>query len=134
MTAPASTAPVSSGRDFRELLRGLIRIEHVQGGLIVATDGLVIAAEMPAGVQIEPLSALAATLGRELELRSPALKRGAFVVTSFDADNGLIFLGTTPIGFLVMVAAAEGRSTVRAAFRQALAALTRAWGGRALAR
>jgi predicted regulator of Ras-like GTPase activity (Roadblock/LC7/MglB family) len=134
MTVAAPPSAASAGRDFRELLRGLIRIEHVQGGLIVATDGLVIAAEMPAGIQVEPLSALAATLGRELELRSPSLKRGAFVIASFESERGLVFLGTTPIGFLVMVAAAEGRATVRAAFRQALATLARAWGGRALPR
>jgi hypothetical protein len=55
-------------------------------------------------------------------------------MTSFEAERGLVFLGTTPIGFLVMVAAAEGRASVRTAFRQALATLARAWGGRALPR
>jgi len=45
-------------------------------GVIVAPDGLVIASELPSHVPVEALSALAATLGRELEVRGPRLRRG----------------------------------------------------------
>jgi len=129
MTSLASP-PARPGRDFRELLRELTRTEQVRGGLIVATDGLVIAAGLPPSVQVESVSALAATLGRELELRSPVLKRGAFLMAAFEGENGLMLLGTTRIGFLVVLAEPGARPGVRTAFRQALAALASAWGGR----
>jgi len=116
------------GRDFRELLRGLVQLEHVRGGLIVAPDGLVIAADLPGEIPVEPLSALAATLGRELELRGPRLRRGTFLMAHFAAGDGTVFLGGTPVGFIVLLGDAEvNRDAVRHALRGAMDAVRQAW-------
>src|SRR5262249_12163751 len=102
-------APAGGARDLRGLFRGLIGVEHVVGGLIVAPDGLVIAAELPNHIPVEALSALAATLGRELEVRGPRLRRGSFLMAHFAAGDGTVFLGGTPVGFLLLLSYAAPR-------------------------
>ena len=121
-------APAASGRDLRALLRELIGVEHVRGGLIVAPDGLVIAAELPGNIPVEALSALAATLGRELEVRGPRLRRGSFLMAHFAAGDGTVFLGGTPVGFILLLAdAAANRERIRHAMRSAIDAVRQAW-------
>ena len=100
------------GRDLRGLL----------------ADGLTIAADLPREIEAEPLSALAATLGRELELRGPQLRRGTFPMAQFASVSGTAFLGSTPVGFIVLLG--EPRAdwdTIRAALRSAVGAVYRAW-------
>ena len=124
----AAEAPPARGRDFRQLLRELVKLEHVRGGLIVAPDGLVIAAALPREVPVEPLSALAATLGRELELRGPRLRRGTFLMAHFAAGDGTVFLGGTPVGFIVLLGGADvNRDAVRHALRSAMDSVRQAW-------
>ncbi|PYN36184.1 MAG: hypothetical protein DME01_09345 [Candidatus Rokuibacteriota bacterium] len=116
------------GRDLRGLLAELLKLEHVTGGLVVAPDGLTIAADLPREIEAEPLSALAATLGRELELRGPQLRRGTFPMAQFASVSGTAFLGSTPVGFIVLLG--EPRAdwdTIRAALRSAVGAVYRAW-------
>lgn len=126
-SAPAD-ASSGHGRDFRQLLHGLVALEHVQGGLIVAPDGLVIAAELPRETPVEALSALAATLGRELELRGPRLRRGTFVMAHFAAGDGTVFLGGTPVGFIVLLGGAQvNRDAVRHALSSAMDSVKQAW-------
>lgn len=126
-TELAETRP-GRGRDFRTLLRGLLKLEHIRGGLIVAPDGLVIAAEIPSEIPVEPLSALAATLGRELEVRGPRLRRGMFLMAHFAAGDGTVFLGGTPIGFIVLLGDGEvNRDAVRQALRAAMETVRQAW-------
>lgn len=116
------------GRDFRQVLAGLTRLEHVRGGLLVAPDGLVIAAALPPDIPVEPVSALAATLGRELELRGPRLRRGTFLMAHFLADDGTVFLGGTPVGFIVLLTDTDvNRDTIRHALREAIGAIRQAW-------
>ncbi|PYO03248.1 MAG: hypothetical protein DMD89_02600 [Candidatus Rokuibacteriota bacterium] len=122
------SAPTTSGRDLRALLRELITVEHVRGGLIVAPDGLLIASELPSHIPVEALSALAATLGRELEVRGPRLRRGSFLMANFAAGDGSVFLGGTPVGFILLLAGAEAnRERVRHAMRGAIDAVRQAW-------
>jgi predicted regulator of Ras-like GTPase activity (Roadblock/LC7/MglB family) len=124
-----SEARPARGRDFRELLKGLVKLEHVRGGLIVAPDGLVIAADLPSEIPVEPLSALAATLGRELELRGPRLRRGTFLMAHFAAGDGTVFLGGTPVGFIVLLGDGEvNRDAIRQALRTAMDTVRQAWG------
>ncbi len=116
------------GRDVRSLLAELARLPGVRGGLVVAADGLVIAAELPAGSPVEALSALAATLGRELELRGPRLRRGTFQMAQLTGTAGGIVLGSTPIGFVVLVAAADAdHEAVRQALGRAVETVRQAW-------
>jgi predicted regulator of Ras-like GTPase activity (Roadblock/LC7/MglB family) len=125
---PLPDAPASGGRDFRQVLAGLTQLEHVRGGLLVAPDGLVIAAALPPDIAVEPVSALAATLGRELELRGPRLRRGTFLMAHFLADDGAVFLGGTPIGFIVLLTDTEvNRDAIRHALREAIGSIRQAW-------
>jgi predicted regulator of Ras-like GTPase activity (Roadblock/LC7/MglB family) len=126
--AVESGAGSPRGRDFRLLLGQLVTLEHVCGGLIVAPDGLVIAADLPTSIPVEALSALAATLGRELEVRGPRLRRGSFLMAHFTAGNGTVFLGGTPVGFIVLIGdALVNRDVVRLALRTAMDAVREAW-------
>ena len=118
------------GRDFRSLLGELVTLNHITGGLIVAPDGLLIAAQLPGEIVPEPLSALAAILGRELELRGPRLRRGTFPMAQFASATGIAFLSTTPVGYIVLLGdASADRDTIRSALRAAVGTVHRAWAG-----
>ena len=118
------------GRDLRGVLAELLKLQHIIGGLVVTPDGLVIAADLPREMQAEPLAALAATVGRELALRGPRLRRGAFPTAQFASVNGIAFIGSTPVGFIVLFG--EPRAdwdAISAALRAAVGAVYRAWAG-----
>jgi predicted regulator of Ras-like GTPase activity (Roadblock/LC7/MglB family) len=116
------------GRDLRAMLGQLVKLDHVGGGFIVAPDGLVIAADLPPSMPVEALSAMAATLGRELEGRGPRLRRGSFLMAHFAAGHGTVFLGGTPIGFIVLLGDAEvNRDVVRFALRTVMDSVRQAW-------
>jgi predicted regulator of Ras-like GTPase activity (Roadblock/LC7/MglB family) len=127
MTAAILERP-ALGRDLRGLLAELLKLEHITGGLVVAPDGLTIAADLPREIEAAPLSALAATLGRELELRGPKLRRGTFPMAQFASVSGTAFLGSTPVGFIMLLG--EPRAdwdAIRAGLRAAVGAVYRAW-------
>lgn len=129
-SATAVAEPQGRGRDFRALLRDLVRLEHIRGGLIVAADGLTIASELPQDISVEALAALAAMLGRELEMRGPRLRRGTFSMAQFAAQDGVVFLAGTPVGFIVLIGDAEAdRDRVRHEMSGAMDAVRRAWHG-----
>lgn len=130
MSAAAAVERPALGRDLRGLLAELLKLEHVIGGLVVAPDGLVIAADLPSAIDAEPLSALAATLGRELELRGPQLRRGTFPMAQFASVSGSAFLGSTPVGFIVLLGEPRADSEIiRTALRRAVGTVFRAWAG-----
>src|SRR5262249_16907358 len=88
-----------------------------------------IAASLPRGIAAEPLAALAATLGRELEVGADRLKRTPFQTALFSSDNGTIFLGSSAVGFVVVLGDKEVNvGLVQWALRKALASLEGAWG------
>jgi hypothetical protein len=92
--------------------------------------GLLIAAQLPGEIAPEPLSALAAILGRELELRGPRLRRGTFPMAQFASGTGIAFLGSTPVGYIVLLGdASADRDTIRSALRSAVGTVHRAWAG-----
>ena len=88
---------------FKEIVASLSAAASVRGGLLVTPDGLVIIADLPPHSQVEALAALGATLGRELELGSARLGRGAFRVAVFAADGGTLFVCGSRPGFLILV-------------------------------
>jgi predicted regulator of Ras-like GTPase activity (Roadblock/LC7/MglB family) len=125
----AAVARPELGRDLRSVLAELLKLDRIIGGLVVAPDGLVIASDLPREIQAEPLSALAATLGRELELRGPRLRRGTFPMAQFASVSGAAFIGSTPVGFVVLLGEPQADwETIRAALRAAVGAVYRAWG------
>jgi predicted regulator of Ras-like GTPase activity (Roadblock/LC7/MglB family) len=118
----------SRGRQVRDIVNGLARLHWMRGALVVAADGFVIAADLPRGVAVEPLGALAATLGRELELGASRLGQGAFQTGLFSADDGTLFLATSPIGFVVVLAEPQANlQSVRGALAEAVALIEAAW-------
>ncbi|HZO42133.1 MAG TPA: roadblock/LC7 domain-containing protein [Methylomirabilota bacterium] len=130
MSAAVVVAQPELGRDLRAVLADLLKLEHIIGALVVAPDGLVIAADLPKEIEAEPLSALAATLGRELELRGPRLRRGTFPMAQFASVSGAVFLGSTPVGFIVLLGEPRAEwETIRAALRRAVGSVYRAWAG-----
>lgn len=130
MSTATAVARHTDGRDLRGVLGQLLELEHIIGGLVVAPDGLMIAAHLPREVQAEPLSALTAALGRELELRGPRLRRGTFPTALFASVGGSAFLGSTPVGYILLLG--EPRADweeVRSRLRGALGTVYRAWAG-----
>lgn len=130
MTPPPSAANVAveprPNLDLELVLIDLTRLEHIKGGLVVAPDGRVMAARLPREIAVEPLAALAITLGRDLELRAPRVRRGAFLMAHVAAGEGTVFLCGTAVGFIVLLAEAEvNRENVRHALLAAMNAVRR---------
>ena len=118
----------SRGRQVRDIVHTLASLHGVKGALIVAPDGFVIAAEVTEGVAVESLAALAATLGRDLEVGANRLGRGAFQTALFSADDGTLSLATSPIGFVVALAEPQANlQGVRAALGEAVSLIEAAW-------
>ncbi len=119
----------SRGRQVRDIVQGLARVSAVRGALLVAPDGFVIAAEVPPAVALEPLAALAATLGRDLEVGAGRIGRGAFQAAMFSADDGTLFLAASRIGFVVALADPQGNvAAIRRGLEEAVTTIDSAWG------
>jgi predicted regulator of Ras-like GTPase activity (Roadblock/LC7/MglB family) len=111
----------SRAHQIKEMVGTLSRLEHVRGSLMVTPDGFVITADLPGGSPLEPLAALGAALGRELELGAERLGRGRFKTALFSADDGTIFVGGSPLGFVLLLADPPADvSSVRSALGQVL--------------
>ena len=118
----------SRGRQVRDIVVGLARRPAVRGALLVAPDGFVIASEVAPTVTLEPLAALAATLGRDLEVGASRLNRGSFQTAMFSADDGTLLLATSCIGFVVALAEREANiPAIRGAVDDAVALIESAW-------
>jgi predicted regulator of Ras-like GTPase activity (Roadblock/LC7/MglB family) len=118
----------SRGRQVRDIVQSLGHLHAVRGALLVAPDGFVIAAEMPPSIALEPLAALAATLGRDLEVGATRLGRGAFQTALFSADDGTLFLAASRIGFVVTVAEPQANfQAIRAALEEAVTLIDAGW-------
>jgi predicted regulator of Ras-like GTPase activity (Roadblock/LC7/MglB family) len=123
------TPSAVGGRDLRRLLGELLVLEHLRGGLIIAPDGLVIASQLEPDISVEALSALGASLGRELELDGARSGRAGFTLAHFRTDDGLLFIGSTPVGFIILIARADvDRDAIRHALRGAVESVRQAWG------
>lgn len=118
----------SRGRLVRDVVQGLARVVGVRGALLVAPDGFIIAAEVPASVEMEPVAALAATLGRDLEVGATRLGRGAFQTALFSADDGTLFLAASRIGFVVALAEPQANvQAIRGGLEEAVSAIDSSW-------
>jgi predicted regulator of Ras-like GTPase activity (Roadblock/LC7/MglB family) len=118
----------SRGRQVRDIVHGLRSVPGARGALLVAPDGFVIAAETPADVALDPLAALAATLGRDLEVGAGRLGRGAFQTALFSADDGALFLASSRIGFVVLLAEPQVNiQAIRAALEEAVTLIDSGW-------
>jgi predicted regulator of Ras-like GTPase activity (Roadblock/LC7/MglB family) len=119
---------LSRAQQVRDVLGKLGQLAGVRGGLIVTPDGFVITADLPPPVSAEELAALGATLGRELELGMDQPARGAFRTAFFSTDGGAIFLGGSPIGFVILLGDAGAEpASVSPALLEAVARLEAFW-------
>jgi predicted regulator of Ras-like GTPase activity (Roadblock/LC7/MglB family) len=119
----------SRGRHVRDIVQELKRLHWVRGALLVATDGFVIAADLPENVAVDSLAALAATLGRELQTSAARLGRPSFSTALFSADDGTMFLAASRIGYLVVLADQQVNvQAIRGALTDAVALIEAAWG------
>ena len=81
-----------------------------------------------AGLAVEPLAALAATLGRDLEVGASRLGHGAFQTALFSADDGTVLLAASRIGFVVALAEPQANlQSVRSALSEAVTLIEAAW-------
>jgi predicted regulator of Ras-like GTPase activity (Roadblock/LC7/MglB family) len=118
----------SRGRQVRDIVIGVAGLHAVRGALLVAPDGFVIASQVASAVAVEPLAALAATLGRDLEVGASRLGRGGFQTAVFSADDGTLLLATSRIGFVVALAEREANlQTLRGAMDEAVALIESTW-------
>jgi predicted regulator of Ras-like GTPase activity (Roadblock/LC7/MglB family) len=94
----------SRGRYVRDVVQQLLRLGSIRGALLVATDGLVIAAEVPDATAVEPLGAMAARVGRDLEASAARLGRASFSTAMLSAADDVMFVAASPIGYVVVLA------------------------------
>jgi predicted regulator of Ras-like GTPase activity (Roadblock/LC7/MglB family) len=112
----------------RGILAEVSRLDRARGGVLVAPDGFVIDAQLGPDIAVEPLAAVAAALGRELELGADRLSRGMAGTAFFSAEDGSLFLGGSPVGFLAVVAEPDADvSRMRDAVKEALDRLQQVW-------
>jgi len=125
--ADASREP-SRADQVRGILADVARLDRARGGVLVAPDGFVIDAQLGPDIAVEPLAAVTAALGRELELGADRLSRGMAGTAFFSADDGSLFLGGSPVGFLAVVAEPDADvPRMRDAVKQALDRLQQVW-------
>jgi predicted regulator of Ras-like GTPase activity (Roadblock/LC7/MglB family) len=118
----------SRGRYVRDVVQQLLKLHAVRGALAVAPDGFVIAAEVPASLPVEPLAAMAARLGRELEASAARMGRASFSTAMFSADDGAMFVAAVPIGYVVVLAEQHANlEAIRSAMEEAVALIQAAW-------
>ena len=118
----------SRGRYVREVVQQLLKRRAVRGALLVAPDGFAIAAEVPDGVAVEPLAAMAARLGRELESSAARMGRASFSTAMVSAHDGAMFVAAAGIGYIVVLAdEAANLEALRAAVEEAVGLIQAAW-------
>jgi predicted regulator of Ras-like GTPase activity (Roadblock/LC7/MglB family) len=118
----------SRGRQVHDIVKSLARLRAVRGALLVAPDGFVIAAEVPPTIALEPLAALAATLGRDLEVGASKLGGGAFQTALFSADDGTLYLAASRIGFVVALAEPQANfQVIRGGLEEAVTLIDSGW-------
>ena len=118
----------SRGRFVRDVVQQLLKLRAVRGALLVASDGFVIAAEVPNTVSLEPLAAMAARLGRDLEASATRMGRASFSTAMFSGPDGPMFLAAAPIGYVVVLAEQRANhEAIRSATDEAVALLQGAW-------
>jgi predicted regulator of Ras-like GTPase activity (Roadblock/LC7/MglB family) len=118
----------SRGRYVCDIVQQFLKLRAVRGALLVAPDGFVIAAEVPDTVPVEPLAAMAARLGRELEASAARMGRASFSTAMFSADDGAMFVAAAGIGYVVVLADQQANlESIRSAVEEAVALIQAAW-------
>ncbi|HET9066800.1 MAG TPA: roadblock/LC7 domain-containing protein [Gemmatimonadales bacterium] len=92
-----------------DALETLAGRSDVAGALVVSDEGLVVAAAMPDGAELEAIAALAATAQRALASLSSAIGHGPASQTVLDGPDGSAVIVRLDSGAtIVVLAAADG--------------------------
>lgn len=95
-----------AGSALEEALRPLLEMPGILGGLISATDGLLMAAVVKEGLDQESLAAAGARLG---QLASARLAYDVLDVAVLDATRLRLIVHPTALGYLTVVADPVGQ-------------------------
>lgn len=95
-----------AGSALEEALRPLLEMPGILGGLISATDGLLVAAVVREGLDEESLAAAGARLG---QLASARLAYDVLDVAVLDATRLRLIVHPTALGYLTVVADPAGQ-------------------------
>jgi predicted regulator of Ras-like GTPase activity (Roadblock/LC7/MglB family) len=118
----------SRGRYVRDIVQQFAKLRGVRGAVLVSPDGFVIAAEVPPAIAVEPLAAMAATLGRELDASAHRMGHSSFSTAMFSADDGRMLLAAVGIGYVVVLAESHANvETIRVAVEEAIGLIQVAW-------
>jgi predicted regulator of Ras-like GTPase activity (Roadblock/LC7/MglB family) len=118
----------SRGRYVRDVVQQLLKLRSIRGALLVAPDGFLISADMRESAAVEPLAAMAARFGRELEATATRMGRASFSTAMFAAEDGAMFVAAAPIGYIVVLADQQADlETIRTAVEEAVALIRTAW-------
>ena len=118
----------SRGRYVRDIVQQLLKPRAVRGALVVAADGFVIAADVPESMAVEPLAAMAARLGRDLEASAARMGRSSFSTAMVSAGDGAMFVAAAAIGYVVVLADPQANlEAVRSAVEEAVGLIEAAW-------
>ncbi len=89
---------------MREVLRRLNGMSGMRGSLVVSPDGLPIASDLPANLEMETTAGLAACMGKMLTDWASKMGAGKMAVGMMDTKAARLFVSAISWGFLVGVA------------------------------
>jgi len=93
-----------------EVLQDLNKTSGITGSMLVAEDGIVIAADLDSTQEDETVGALASSIASVVRKSMERLGRPAFAQVTIEADRGKMFLADAGVGMLVVTA--EDRANI----------------------
>lgn len=93
-----------------DVLQDLNKTSGITGSMLVAEDGIVIAADLDSTHEEETVGALASSIASVVRKSMEKLGREAFSQVTIEADRGKMFLANAGVGMLVVTA--ENRANI----------------------
>jgi len=109
-----------------EVLREINNIEGIEGSMLLASDGLVISARLPAEYAEGMSTALVAELCRGVEAKTASIDKGRFIAGYVFAESGnLIYFQSPDFILAVLTSASANIGALRLALRKTAKELLR---------
>lgn len=109
-----------------ELLREINHIDGIEGSMLLASDGLVISARLPAEYAEGMSTALVAELCRSVEEKTAGIDKGRFIAGYVFAESGnLIYFQSPDFILAVLTSASANIGALRLALRKTAKELLR---------
>ena len=87
---------------MREVLSELNKTSGITGSMLVGQDGIVIAADLSSEYDNETVGALASSISSTVAKSLERMQQTPLRQLTIEADQGKLFINTTPVGFLVV--------------------------------